>query len=289
MEASLWLQILISGLTQGSLFALVAVGFNIIYNVAAMPNFAQAEFATIGAFLIFYLGRALHLPTLALVVLIVPLAAMIGMVFQKAILYPAKRLSHMHLVLITVGGMYVLQGTVLAIWGVDPILSQPFSGAKPIDIYGAKIPTQSLWVIGVTLVLTTLLYFFFSRTLTGKALRGVAEKRDIAGIVGINVDTMDAIAWGMAAMVGAIGGVILAPLYPFEYQSGLMILTMVFSSAIIGGMGNILGGLVGGMVIGILLAIGAAYFAPFKEIVVFVILLTILSVRPQGLLGGKRT
>ena len=288
MGTSLWLQTLISGLTQGSLYALVAVGFNIIYNVAAMPNFAQAEFATIGAFLLFYFARALHLPILALMVLIVLVSGMIGVLFLKAIMYSAKRLSHMHLVLITIGGMYILQGAVLAVWGIDPIVSQPFSGARAIAIFGAKIPTQSLWVISVTLVLTALLYFFFSRTIMGKALRVVAEKRDIAGIVGINANAMDAVAWGLAAAVGAVGGVIIAPLYPFDYQSGLMILTMVFCSVIVGGIGNILGGLVGGMLIGMLLAFGSAFFAPWKEVAVFVVLITILSIRPQGLLGGKR-
>jgi branched-chain amino acid transport system permease protein len=288
VETSLWLQTLISGLTQGSLFALVAVGFNIIYNVAAMPNFAQAEFATIGAFLIFYLAKALHLPIFVLTVLIALLSAMLGVLFLKIIMYPARHLSHMNQVLITIGGMYIFQGAVLAIWGIYPIVSEPFSGAEPIGVLGAKIPTQSLWVIGVTLALSTLLYFFFSRTLIGKALRGVAEKRDIAGIVGINANTMDAVAWGLAAVVGAVGGIIIAPLYPFDYQSGLVVLTMVFCSVIIGGMGNILGGLVGGMIIGMLLAIGAVFFAPFKEIGVFVILLIILSVKPEGLIGGKR-
>lgn len=289
MKTFLWLQVIISGLTQGSLFALVAVGFNIIYNVATMPNFAQAEFATIGAFLIFYLARALHLPISALTILISLISAMVGILFFKAIMYPAKRLSHMHQVLITVGGMHILQGTFLLVWGIHPIVSRPFLGAKPIEIFGAKIPTQSLWVIGITLVLTALLYFFFSRTLMGKALRVVAEKREIAGIVGINANTMDIVAWGLAAAVGGVGGVIIAPIYPFDYQSGLMILTMVFCSVIVGGIGNMLGGLIGGMVIGMLLAVGAAFFAPFKEIAVFVILLTILSIKPQGLLERKRS
>lgn len=289
MKTFLWLQVIISGLTQGSLFALVAVGFNIIYNVATIPNFAQAEFATIGAFLIFYLARALHLPISALTILISLISAMVGILFFKAIMYPAKRLSHMHQVLITVGGMHILQGTFLLVWGIHPIVSRPFLGAKPIEIFGAKIPTQSLWVIGITLVLTALLYFFFSRTLMGKALRVVAEKREIAGIVGINANTMDIVAWGLAAAVGGVGGVIIAPIYPFDYQSGLMILTMVFCSVIVGGIGNMLGGLIGGMVIGMLLAVGAAFFAPFKEIAVFVILLTILSIKPQGLLERKRS
>jgi branched-chain amino acid transport system permease protein len=289
MKTFLWLQVIISGLTQGSLFALVAVGFNIIYNVATMPNFAQAEFATIGAFLIFYLARALHLPISALTILISLISAMVGILFFKAIMYPARRLSHMHQVLITVGGMHILQGTFLLVWGIHPIVSRPFLGAKPIEIFGAKIPTQSLWVIGITLVLTALLYFFFSRTLMGKALRVVAEKREIAGIVGINANTMDIVAWGLAAAVGGVGGVIIAPIYPFDYQSGLMILTMVFCSVIVGGIGNMLGGLIGGMVIGMLLAVGAAFFAPFKEIAVFVILLTILSIKPQGLLERKRS
>lgn len=289
METSLLLQTVISGLTQGSLFALVAIGFNVIYNVAAMPNFAQAEFATVGAFLIYYMAHSYDVPLGFAILLVVVLAIALGIVFQKVILYPGRRLSHMHQVLITIGGMYILQGGVMAIWGIDPIMSRPFSGTEPIELFGAKIPTQSLWVIGITLLLTVLLHLFLSRTILGKALRSVAEKREFASVVGINANTMDSIAWGIAAMVGAIGGVIIAPLYPFEYQSGLMVLTMVFCSVIIGGIGNVFGGLLGGMVIGMLLAVGAAFFAPFKEIVVFVVLLVILSVRPQGLLGGKRS
>lgn len=287
MEISLWMQTIISGLTQGSLLALLAIGFNIIYNVAAMPNFAQAEFATIGAFLIFYTTRSGNIPLFLAIILVVVLTAAIGLVFHKLVLFPARRLSHMHLVLVTVGGMYMLQGSVLMIWGTDPIMCQSFSGPEPIDFFGSKIPTQSLWVIGLALFMTAFLYLFLSRTVLGKALRSVAEKRDIAGIVGINADVMDSFAWALAASVGGTGGAFIAPLYPFEYQSGLMVLTMVFSSVIIGGMGNVLGGLLGGMVIGMLLAVGAALFAPLKEIAVFIILLVILSFRPQGLLAGK--
>lgn len=287
MEISLWMQTIISGLTQGSLLALLAIGFNIIYNVAAMPNFAQAEFATIGAFLIFYITRSYNIPLPLVIILVVFLAAAIGVVFQKLVLYPARHLPHMHSVLITVGGMYMLQGAVLMIWGTDPIMSQSFSGPNPIEFLGSRIPTQSIWVIGLALLMTAFLYLFLSRTILGKALRSVAEKRDIAGIVGINVNVMDSFAWALAASVGAIGGAFIAPLYPFEYQSGLMVLTMVFSSVIIGGIGNVLGGFLGGMVIGMLLAVGAALFAPLKEIAVFIILLIILRFRPQGLLAGK--
>lgn len=286
MDSSLWTQILISGLTQGSLFALVAIGFNVIYSVAAMPNFAQAEFTTIGAFLIFYATGSYGIPLGWAILAVVLLAAVFGVGFQKLVLYPARRSSHMHQVLITIGGMYIVQGLVMAIWGIDPIMSSPFSGTEPAEILGAQVPTQSLWVVGTTLILTLALHLFLTRSILGKALRTVAEKREYASIVGINADTMDAIAWAIAAALGAIAGIVIAPLYPFQYQSGLMILTMVFCSVIIGGMGNVVGSLVGGIAIGMLLAIGAAYFAPFKEIVVFIVLLLVLTLRPQGLLAG---
>jgi branched-chain amino acid transport system permease protein len=288
LDASLWTQILISGLTQGCLFALVAIGFNVIYSVAAMPNFAQAEFTTVGAFLIFYATRSYDIAIGWAILAVALLAACCGIVFQKLILYPARRASHMHQVLITIGGMYIVQGAVMSIWGIDPIMSSPFSGTEPVVILGAQVPTQSLWVIGITLFLTSLLHLFLTRTILGKALRTVAEKREFAAIVGINADAMDSIAWAIAAALGAVAGAIIAPLYPFQYQSGLMILTMVFCSVIIGGMGNVLGSLVGGIVIGLLLAIGAAFFAPFKEIVVFAALLLTLSLRPHGLLAGSR-
>jgi branched-chain amino acid transport system permease protein len=287
-ESSLWLQVILTGLSQGSLFALVAIGFNIIYNVAALPNFSQAEFATIAAFATFYMIKAFHLPLIVVALLVILLAAAIGIIIQMAVFYPARNLPHMNQVLITCGIQFILQGAVLVIWGIDPIVSLPFTGSEPIDFFGAKISTQSLWVIGLTMILTASIYLFFSRTIWGKALRSVAEKRDIAGIVGINASKMDALAWVLAAMIGAVGGIIIAPLYPFVYESGLMIVGMVFCSIAIGGMGNILGGLAGGMLIGMLLAVGAGFFAAFKEIVVFVVLLIVLTFRPQGLLGGKQ-
>ena len=287
-EVALWLQIIVSGLTQGSLFGLIAIGFNIVFNVAAMPNFAQAEFATIAAFLAFYMSAAVDLPRFVVLLLVILITAIIGIAFQKAILYPGRNLPHMNLVLVTVGAMYVFQGAVLVIWGIHPIVSPPFTAGEPITILGATIATQNLWVIGVTLVLTILISLFFSRTILGKAMRSVAEKRDIVGIVGVNADTIDTLAFGLAGAIGAIGGVIIAPLYPFEHVSGLMVLAMAFCAVIIGGMGNVIGGLVGGLVVGILLAIGAGFFSEFKEVMVFIVLLIILSVRPQGLLAGGR-
>ncbi len=287
-ETTLWLQIVVSGLTQGSLFGLIAIGFNIIFNVAAMPNFAQAEFSTIAAFLAFYMGAAMGLPRPLLFILVVLITTVVAIVFQKVILYPGRNLPHMNLVLISVGAMYIFQGAVLVIWGINPIVSEPFSGNQPINLFGAKIATQSLWVLGITLILAVLLSLFFSRTILGKAMRSVAEKREFVGIVGINANTIDTIAFGLAGAIGAIAGLIIAPLYPFEHVSGLMVLAMTFCAVIIGGLGNVIGGLVGGLVVGMLLAIGAGFFSGFKEVMVFVMLLIILSFRPQGILGGKR-
>lgn len=287
-ETGLWLQIIISGLTQGSLFGLIAIGFNIIFNVAAMPNFAQAEFATVAAFLAYYMAQAVALPRAVILILVILIVAIIGVIFQKAILYPGRNLPHISLVLVTVGAMYMFEGGVLVIWGVHPIVSEPFTGTEAFKLLGATIATQNLWVIGVTLALTVLISLFFTRTILGKAMLSVAEKREIVSIVGINANTMDSLAFGLAGAIGAIGGLIIAPLYPFEHVSGLMVLAMAFTAVIIGGLGNVVGGLVGGLVVGILLAIGAGFFSEFKEVMVFVILLVILSFRPQGILGGKR-
>lgn len=284
-----FLQFLFSGLTVGATYALAALGFTLIYNASHVINFAQGEFIMLGGMLaVLFSKMGLPLPLVLLLATAIP--ALVGIALEKFAIEPAKGAETVTLIIITIGASLVIRGLVQVWLGKNAYSLPPFSGDKPIEIFGAVLLPQSLWVLGVTAVVVAALWYFFSRTLTGKAMLATAVNRNVAEMVGINTNWVLSLSFVMSAALGALGGILLTPITLTSYDVGIMLGLKGFVAAVLGGLGSGLGAVLGGLLVGVLEAMGAGYISSaYKDAMPFVLILFILFFMPRGLFGGKLT
>ncbi len=279
------LQLALSGLTTGSIYALIALGFVTIYNVTGIINFAQGEFAMLGAMVLIALGP-LGLPVPAGVVVAVALVTLGGAVMERLTIHPARRASTVTLIIITLGVDITVRGLALLAWGTDPYSLAPFTAGPPVHLGSAVVARQGLWVLGTTVVLLFALYAFFSWTYPGKILRACAINPLSSRLSGIRPDRMSLVAFSMSAGLGAVGGIVMAPLTLVSYDMGLALGLRGFVAAIMGGLTNPAGAVVGALLLAVLENLAGGLFrAAYKEAVAFVVLFLILLLRPQGIFG----
>lgn len=282
-----FLQFLFSGLTVGSAYALAALGFTIIYNTSGVINFAQGEFIMLGGMLAALLaGAGIPLP-LAIVIAVVATAA-IGLLMEKVVIEPAQNAQVVTLIIITIGASLTIRGLVQIWLGKGTHSLAPFSGDTPIVLFGASLLPQSLWVLGVTLVIVGALAWFFGRTLLGKAMLATSHNKLAAQLVGINTRRVLLLSFGLAALLGAFGGILVAPITYTSYDAGIMLGLKGFVAAVLGGLGGGVGAVAGGLILGIAEAMTAGYISSsYKDAVPFVLILLILFFMPRGLFGAK--
>lgn len=277
-------QYLLSGLATGAIYALIGIGFAIIYNSTGIINFAQGEFVMLGGMLGVYLLEKWQVPLLLALLLAIVGTACLGAFFERLAIRPLRRPTPLGLVIITIGGSILLRGIAMLFWGKDTHALPSFSGDAPIAVAGATLMPQHLWIFGVTVLLITATKLFFQHTITGKALRACAVNRRAAALVGIDVRRMVLFSFFISAAIGALAGIIIAPLTMTSYDVGIMLGLKGFCAAIIGGMSSGIGTVLGGILLGILESLGAGLISSgYKDAIAFIILLLILFLRPQGL------
>lgn len=284
-----FLQFLFSGLTVGATYALAALGFTLIYNASNVINFAQGEFIMLGGMLAVYFTQA-GLPLPLVLLLAIALPALVGILIEKLAIEPVKGAETVTLIIITIGASLVIRGIAQIVFGKGTYSLVPFSGDAPIDVLGATLLPQSLWVLGVTALAVVALWYFFNRTLKGKAMLATSYNRLAAELVGINTSWVLLMSFAMSAGLGAMGGILIAPITMTSYDVGIMLGLKGFVAAVLGGLGNGLGAVVGGLLVGILEAMGAGYISSaYKDAIPFILILLILFFMPRGLFGGKST
>ncbi len=286
MDFERFLQFFISGIGTGSIYAIVALGFMIVYSVTKVVNFSQGEFVMLGGMIsvaFFKLGVPLYIAILCAVMI----CTLFGVFFYQVVIYPIKSAPSFSLILVTFGASIVIRGIALIIWGTDPMLLPSFTGSNSIVISKIMISPQSLWVMGTTAFLTIFLYLFFEYTLHGKAFRASSINTLGASLMGIRTDRMGALAFALAAGLGALAGAVLTPLMTTSYDIGLSLAVKGFIAALIGGLNKIEGVILGGLILGILESLGAGLIhSGFKDAIPLIIFLAILYFRRGGILGG---
>ncbi|MEW6115519.1 MAG: branched-chain amino acid ABC transporter permease [Nitrospirota bacterium] len=285
---TVFLQFLFSGLTIGAVYAMVGLGFNIIYNATSIINLAQGEFVVIGGLVMWFFIESVKLPFLVSLVLTLLTTGVVALLMERLTIKPLKKTDLLLMIMITVAVSIVLRGLLMFKFGKEPYVYAPFTEGEPLQIYGAIIQQQTLWIIGITCCCIVLIYLFFSRTLLGKAMRACAVNPTAAKLVGINVERMVMISFVLSAIMGAIAGVAITPISLMEYDKGPMLAVKGFSAAIMGGLGRGRGSVIGGFIIGILESMTAGYLhSGLKDAVALIILLAVLFFRPAGLFGSK--
>jgi branched-chain amino acid transport system permease protein len=282
-----FVQFVLSGLTAGAIYALVALGFALIYNASGVINFAQGEFVMIGGMATAALiATGLPLPVAA--VLAILAAVMVGMLLEKLAVGRARNAPVVTLIIITIGASILLRGLAALVWDKKIHSVPAFSGEMPIALGGATLLPQVLWVLGASAAAVIALWWFFNRTLAGKAMLAVSHNRLAAQLMGISVGRVLLMSFALSAALGALAGVLIAPIAFTSWDAGVMLGLKGFAAAILGGMGSGAGAIAGGLALGLLESLGAGYVSSaYKDVFAFVILLAALVFLPHGFLGRR--
>lgn len=283
------LQLLVSGVTVGAMYALAALGFTLIYNASGVINFAQGEFIMLGGMIAFTLAQV-GVPLPLAIAAAVLLAAVVGMLVEKLAIEPAGNAEVVTLIIITIGASLTIRGLVQVFLGKGNHALPAFSGETPFDFFGAAVVPQSLWVVGVTLLVVVALAAFFGRTLLGKAVLATAHNRLAAQLSGVNTRFVLLLSFALSAALGALGGILVAPITFTSYDIGIMLGLKGFVAATLGGLGSGVGAIAGGLLLGTVEALTAGYLSSaYKDAMPFLLIFVILFARPQGLFGAKTT
>ncbi|MBI3148069.1 MAG: branched-chain amino acid ABC transporter permease [Betaproteobacteria bacterium] len=280
-------QYLTTGVTVGAVYALVALGFSLIYNASHVINFAQGEFVMIGGMSAVSLV-ATGMPLILAVPLAIGITVLVGMLLEKFAVEPARGASVVTLIIITIGASIFLRGLAAIVWDKKLHALPAFSGNEPISFVGASVQPQSLWVLGATMLIVLALAWFFGRTRVGKGMLATSHNRLAAQLVGINVRRVLLLSFAVSAGLGGAAGILVAPITTTSVDVGVMLGLKGFAAAVLGGLGSGPGALVGGFVLGIVESLCAGYISSaYKDAIAFVLMLGVLFFLPSGLMGKR--
>lgn len=281
------LQFALAGLKNGSIYALVALGFTIVYASTGVLNFAQGEFVMLGGMLSVWAYTTLGLPLPLAGLVGVLLTGCVGIAFELLAIRPRKDGDPLALIIITVGGSMLLSSLARHVFGPTEKALPRFSEGT-ISILGASLERQSLWIFGIAAVAVALLTIMYSRTRLGKAMRACSIDRNAARLVGIDPRVMVTLSFALAAVLGGLAGLATTPLTQTAFNVGPSFGVKGFAAAILGGLGNPFAAVLGGLTLGLLESMSVAFISStYKDAISLVILLIVLFVRPQGLFGGS--
>lgn len=277
--------LLLNGIVFGAIYGINAIGFGIVYNTTGIINFAQGDFVMLGGMIAAYLYGSLGFPLPLAIVCSVVATVMIGLLVERIVIRPLWRrgVKDWTYVFMLFAVATVLPNLAMLCIGHDPLTFPSFGGLPAVQLGSVTLSSQALWVLVVTAVMFVALQLFFDRTLLGKAMKATAVNRRVAAWTGIPVERMVAMSFGLAALLGAIGGVVFTPLISTQFDAGVAMTLNGFAAAIIGGMGNIRGAIVGGLMIGVLQSLSTAFISSvYGDAVIYGVLFVILTIWPVG-------
>lgn len=282
------LQVILSGLATGSIYALVALGLALIYNTTEHVNFAQGEMSMVSAFIgfTFFHSAGFSLPVAFLLTLAV--SAVLGMIVERLVIRPAMRAPHFNIFIITLGLSIVMKSLAGFVWSHDEFPYPSIFPNETITVGNAVIDMISIGNIGTTVILMLMLFIFFKYTRYGTAMRAVSHSQNAALLMGISVKQSFSITWAISFMVAAVAGILMAPVVFLSTHMGLVVING-FAAAILGGWGSIPGSIIGGMLLGIIDNVAPLYLpSQIKNVVPFMVIFIVLVIRPRGIMGEER-
>lgn len=285
-----FLNIAIGGLATGAVYALLAVGFSLVFNVTRILNLAQGAFVAMGALTMYSMERTVHLPLgLALVASLAIMGVAMAVV-EWVVIRPAEgKISHTNLLMLMGGMLTALEGAAFLVWGSNPYTLQPFTSGPSVAIGGVFIPRQDFWIVGTLVVCLVVLSVFLYRSRAGRAFRATAENRQAARLMGIDPNRVVLLAFASAAVIGVLAGAVLAPVTSLDYSSMASFTNDGLIAVTIGGLGTVAGAAAGGVFLGIVEALFTGYVSSvFGTAFSLVALVVVLVWKPEGLLGRSR-
>jgi branched-chain amino acid transport system permease protein len=282
--------IIIGGLITGAIYALLAVGYSLVFSVSGALNLAQGAFVALGALTMYTFEHNAHLPVVAAFLAALVVVGLAIAIIEWVVIRPAvTRISHANLLMMMGGLLTAFEGAAFLIWGSNPFSTSPFSGSKPVHAGGLSIPTQGFWVVGAMLAAVIGLSWLLSRSRWGRGLRATSENMTAARLMGVPVDRMILLSFVAAAALGVIAGAVISPLTSLDYTSMASYTNEGLIAVSLGGLGSMYGSVAGGLVLGVVEAVVSGYVSSlFSTAISLIILIGIIFLRPQGLLGRVR-
>lgn len=285
------LQYLINGISIGSVYAIIALGYTMVYGIAKMLNFAHGDIIMVGAYISFCVTSYLGLPAWVSVVAAVAVCTVLGIVIEGLAYKPLRGTPSLAVLITAIGVSYFLQNAAQLIWSSSPKNFTSVVTMKPISLAGGKIVItgEVMLTVAACILVMVGLTLFTSKTRTGKAMRAVSEDRDAAQLMGINVNQTISTTFAIGSALAAVAGVLLCSTVPtLQPTTGSMPGIRAFTAAVFGGIGSIPGAMLGGILLGIIETFSKAYLSTqFSDAIVFSVLIVILLVKPAGLLGKQ--
>jgi branched-chain amino acid transport system permease protein len=281
-------QVVVSGLTVGAIYALIAIGFTIVFSTVRIVNFAHGEFVMAGGVLYAWLNIVHQVPLLFAIPLAIAGCVVVAWLSYELCLAGMNKDNHIAQVMVTLGLGITLKGLAQVFIGKDTQFPPPFTSGSPVTLGSVSISQQSIWIVASLAVLMALLWVLLQKTRVGKGMRAVAINHYAAVLMGISPKRAAIIAFALAGLIGGTAGALLAPVASAHYDNGIFLGIKGFAAAILGGLGNPVGAVVGGLILGLTESLTAGYVSSvYKDAVSLVLLLAILLLRPQGLLGRR--
>ncbi len=278
----------VTGLAQGAVIAIVALGFLLIYKATGVVNFAQGDLVTLGTYIAIWASADMELPLLVSYAVAIAALFVVGVLIERFAYAPIRNRS-IHVVVISTLGAALVIRAVIVLWrGTSPTRLKGPLGYEIVELFGARIPRQNLLIIAATAVCVVAMSLLFSHTQFGRQVRALATDRMAAQLQGIPVARMSMLTFGLSAALSALAGVLIAPTRAVSIDFGFGPMLYAFAAAILGGMGSIGGVVVGAVAIGLVQQLGGGYLSPdYAEIYPFVLMLAVIALRPQGLFGSE--
>jgi branched-chain amino acid transport system permease protein len=279
----LFLQQVLNGLTLGGIYSLVALGLTLVYGILHVPNFAHGAFYMVGAFVSWHLMNAYGVNYWIAMLGSALCVAVLATLSERLVFHPLRKASGLHPMIAAIGVLLFLEASAQAIWGADfHRMQTPYTGI--VDLAGGTAPVQRLLIIAAAFSLMVVLHLFLKKTVMGSTIIAMAQNRDGASLVGIDANKVAMLTFAISGALAAVAATLYAPINLVYPAMGNLVITKAFVIIILGGMGSVPGAIVGGLIIGFAESFGAFYLSTdYKDIIAFVLLVVILSVRPQGL------
>ena len=282
------IQEIVSGLSIGCIYALVGFGFVLVYNAVGAVNFAHGELVMFGGYFGYAFAIGMAMPLWVALISSLVAMALLGILYNQVAYYPMRHRPAVTVIIASIGMSIMLRNSALAIWGPDPVRLNSFLGEGIVNIGGVVIPRHQLLIFVVTAIVFIGQSFFFSRTSIGRKLEATAQDQEAAQLMGIDVKWMITLTFILAALLAAVAGFLVAPLWFIEPNVGLVIIVKAFIAIVIGGFGSIPGLVVGGLFLGVTEVLVASHLtSEYKDVISYLILITVLLVLPQGFFGEK--
>ncbi|MBO7663313.1 MAG: branched-chain amino acid ABC transporter permease [Clostridia bacterium] len=280
---------LVNGISLGSIYAIIALGYTMVYGIAKMLNFAHGDVIMVGAYIIFCAAQYWNLPFIVSLLIAMAVCTLLGITIEKLAYKPLRQATSLAVLITAIGMSYLLQNTALLIWGANPKVFPDLMNLNTLQLFDGQLSIKGeiLVTIAANIIIMIALTMFTSRTKMGKAMRCVSEDRGAAELMGINVNRTISVTFAIGSALAAIAGMLLCSSYPLlQPTTGSMPGIKAFTAAVFGGIGSIPGAMLGGILLGIIEILGKAYISTeLGDAIVFAVLIIVLLVRPTGLLG----